>query len=194
MAVTWRATLGGVCAALTIAGASARADEPPTNPIGEWRVARGVATVRVVDCNGQYWGVIASEQTPGTDTKNPDPALRGRPTLGMPILLQMTPSRANEWSGSIYNAEDGRIYAGSISLVGPDTLQVKGCVLGILCGGENWTRVAAAPESAGGASSQSAPAKPGARDPSQARAQVSPQAQSADDICSGLVGLPRSPH
>ena len=177
-----------------LATTGARAAETPSDPTGEWRVARGVATVRIVDCNGQYWGVIASEQTPGSDTKNPDPALRGRPTLGMPILLQMTPSRANEWSGSIYNAEDGRTYSGSISLLAPDSLQIKGCVLGILCGGERWSRVAPPPATAGGVAPKSAPAAPGTRDPSQARAQVSPQTQSAEDICSGLVGLPGSPH
>jgi hypothetical protein len=29
---------------------------------------------------GRYWGVVAWEQTPGVDRKNPNPALRTRPT------------------------------------------------------------------------------------------------------------------
>ena len=182
----------GTTAALVMAAASTAANAQ-SDPAGEWRVARGVATVRIVDCGGKYWGVIASEQYPGADSKNPDRTLRGRPTLGMPILLAMAPIRANEWRGSIYNAENGHTYSGSISLIGEDTLQIKGCVMGILCGGEKWTRVASPPPNTGSAPGPT-PAGSGAREPSQARAQVSPQTQSAEEICSGLVRLPGSAH
>jgi len=69
--------------------------------------------------------------------------LRSRATLGMPILLGMTPSQSNRWDGQIYNSQDGHTYSASISLLDPNTLRVQGCFLGFLCGGENWTRVAA---------------------------------------------------
>ena len=52
----------------------------------------------------------------------------------------MHPVAPNKWSGQIYNADDGGTYASSISVAGPDTLRVEGCV-GALCGGETWTRV-----------------------------------------------------
>jgi uncharacterized protein (DUF2147 family) len=52
----------------------------------------------------------------------------------------MQPSGPNKWSGRIYNADDGSTYASSVSVAGPDTLRVEGCV-GALCGGESWTRV-----------------------------------------------------
>jgi uncharacterized protein (DUF2147 family) len=52
----------------------------------------------------------------------------------------MQPSGPNKWSGQIYHADDGGTYASSISVAGPDTLRVEGCV-GALCGGETWTRV-----------------------------------------------------
>jgi uncharacterized protein (DUF2147 family) len=116
----------------------------PPSPAGEWMVAKGEAIIRVVDCGGQYWGFVAWEQNPGSlDARNPDPALRKRPTLGMPILLGMTPRAGAQagWNGHIYNSEDGRTYDGRISLTAPDTLRVEGCVLGFLCGGENWRRV-----------------------------------------------------
>jgi uncharacterized protein (DUF2147 family) len=44
-----------------------------------------------------------------------------------------------KWSGTIYNADDGNSYAGSISISAPDALRVEGCV-GAFCGGETWTR------------------------------------------------------
>jgi uncharacterized protein (DUF2147 family) len=113
------------------------------SPTGEWMVAKGEAIIRVVDCGGQYWGFVAWEQNPGgLDAKNPNPALRSRSTLGMPILLGMTPRAGAQatWSGTIYNSEDGRSYDGRITLSAPDTLRVEGCVLGFLCGGEDWHR------------------------------------------------------
>jgi uncharacterized protein (DUF2147 family) len=113
-----------------------------SGPAGEWMVAKAEAIIRIVDCGGQYWGVVAWEKEPGgTDAKNPNPTLRSRSTLGMPILLGMRPSGQGTWSGQIYNAEDGRTYGGRISLGGADTLSVQGCVLGFLCGSEQWRRV-----------------------------------------------------
>jgi uncharacterized protein (DUF2147 family) len=114
------------------------------SPAGEWMVAKGEAIIRVVDCGGQYWGLVAWEQKPGgVDSRNPNPALRNRLTLGMPILLGMTQRAGAQatWNGQIYNSEDGRMYEGRISLTAPDTLRVEGCVLGFLCGGEDWHRV-----------------------------------------------------
>jgi len=112
---------------------------------GEWRVKEGVATIRIADCNGHLWGVVASEQTPGgVDAKNPDKTKRSRPTLGMPVLLDMTPDEdeKGKWNGHVYNAKNGKTYESSIKLASPNQLKVEGCVLGFLCGGETWTRLA----------------------------------------------------
>ena len=130
------------CAAgLTLAVSTSSASAAPS-PAGDWLVAKGEAIIRIVDCGGQYWGLVAWEKNPGgTDARNPNPALRNRPTLGMPILLGMRPSgQQSAWTGELYNSEDGRTYSGNISLRGPDTLSVQGCVLGIFCGGEEWRR------------------------------------------------------
>lgn len=114
-------------------------------PIGEWRVADGGAHIRIVDCGGVLWGVVSWEKTPGRDSENPDPAKRQRPTLGMPVLLHMTPGdRPGRWEGEVYNAENGRTYDATITLRGAQVLRVEGCALGIFCGGENWTRLAQA--------------------------------------------------
>jgi uncharacterized protein (DUF2147 family) len=124
--------LAGVCLSAGIAFA---------DPIGVWMVEKGYAKIRIENCGNSLWGVVIWEQKSGTDSKNPDPAKKGRPTLGMPVLLDMKPVDPNKWSGQIYNSEDGQTYSSNISLGGPDILQVRGCVLGFLCGGENWTRV-----------------------------------------------------
>lgn len=150
---------------MTIGGAAA------ADPTGFWLVDGGYAQVRVENCNGKMWGVVAWEQKPGgVDKNNPDPSLRSRPTLGLPVLRAMAPAKPNRWDGEIYNTEDGRIYSSNISLVDDDTLRVQGCVLGFLCGGQNWTRV-----------KSQAPAAAAPPAPKQARGKASavPQANAA---------------
>jgi uncharacterized protein (DUF2147 family) len=114
------------------------------DPTGDWRVADGVANIRVAQCNGSMWGAVAWEQTPGgRDTHNPDVSKQNRPTLGMPILIDMKKkASADIWEGRVYNAKDGQYYSSTIKPVDPDHLEIQGCVLGFLCGGETWTRVA----------------------------------------------------
>ena len=113
------------------------------DPTGDWRVADGVANIRVAQCNGNMWGVVSWEKTPGgRDKNNPDAAKQSRPTLGMPILIDMKKKPGAEaWEGQVYNAKDGQFYSSTIKTVGADQLEIQGCVLGFLCGGETWTRV-----------------------------------------------------
>ena len=114
------------------------------DPTGDWRVADGVANIRVAECNGSMWGVVAWEKTPGgRDKNNPDVSKQNRPTLGMPILIDMKKKAgADQWQGQVYNAKDGEFYSSTIKPIGSDQLEIQGCVLGFLCGGETWTRVA----------------------------------------------------
>jgi uncharacterized protein (DUF2147 family) len=115
-----------------------------TDPTGDWKVEDGVAAIRVAECNGSMWGAVAWEKTPGgLDKNNPDVSKRNRPTLGMPILIDMKKNAAgNTWAGQVYNAKDGKFYKSTIKLGNtPDELEIQGCVLGFLCGGETWTRV-----------------------------------------------------
>lgn len=126
-------------ATFLLAGHAAAAD-----PVGEWRTADGVANIRIDDCDGILWGIVSWEKDPGgVDSHNPNPAERSRPTLGLHILRAMKPTKPGLWQGEVYNAENGKTYDSRISLTSPDVLRIEGCVLGFLCGGENWTRVKA---------------------------------------------------
>jgi uncharacterized protein (DUF2147 family) len=114
------------------------------DPTGDWRVADGVANIRVAQCNGSIWGAVAWEKTPGgRDSSNPDVSKQNRPSLGMAILIDMKKKAGVDvWEGQVYNAKDGQFYSSTIKPVDPDHLEIQGCVLGFLCGGETWTRVA----------------------------------------------------
>ena len=114
---------------------------------GIWLTQAGDAKIRVGKCGGGVCGVVAwlkapidpATGKPAIDDKNPNPALARRPMIGLPLFSGMRPSGENKWSGQIYNADDGKSYASHISLTGPNTLRVEGCV-GVLCGGETWSR------------------------------------------------------
>ncbi len=115
--------------------------------VGIWLTQAGDAKVKVSRCGGGICGVIvwlkapvdAATGKPAIDDKNPNPTLARRPMIGLPLFSGMQPAGPNKWSGPIYNADDGNSYASSVSVSGPDTLRVEGCV-GALCGGETWTR------------------------------------------------------
>ncbi|KAH2775503.1 hypothetical protein KXW38_001884, partial [Aspergillus fumigatus] len=67
---------------------------------------------------------------------------QSRPTLGMPILLAMKKKPGvDAWEGQVYYAKDGQTYSSTIKPLSADQLEIQGCVLGFLCGGETWTRV-----------------------------------------------------
>jgi len=128
----------GVFSAVTTASALA------ADPTGDWRVADGVAHIRVAECNGSMWGAVVWEKDAGgVDEHNPDVSKRSRPTLGIPILINMKKKPGvDQWEGEVYNANDGKSYSSTIKPNGTDKLEVQGCVLGFLCGGETWTRIA----------------------------------------------------
>ena len=136
-----------VVLAAVLAAPSARA-QGAGEPGGIWLTQAGDARIRVSKCGGGICGVIVGLKDPidpntgkpQVDDKNPNPALKKRPMIGLPLFSGMQPTGPNKWSGQIYNADDGSSYASSVSVAAPNTLKVEGCV-GALCGGETWTRV-----------------------------------------------------
>jgi len=175
-------------------------------PIGDWVVEGAYAHVRIASCSdNKLWGIVAWEQQPNNvDKNNPDPTLRGRPTLGIPILLGMAQENPNRWDGDIYNTEDGRTYTAHISLTNPDTLRVEGCVLGFLCGGQNWTRVAVTQPASVPGRPNAQPGKPAqparttgqAPRPSRQPAGPQPAYGTIDNVCAAVAvatGLPVNP-
>lgn len=154
------------------------------SPIGDWMVNEGYAVIRIDNCDGKMWGIVAWERKAGFDTENPDPAKKGRPIIGMPILLAMAPTKPNLWEGEIYNSQNGKTYDSKISMVNETTLKLEGCVLGgWFCGGQNWTRAASLPQ--GGVNlpplTKSAPPTKGPAPTAKKGAAPAPQAPS--DVC-----------
>jgi uncharacterized protein (DUF2147 family) len=120
------------------------------DPAGTWLTETGTSRIRIADCGGALCGVVVwmkepidpETQKPRLDKFNADAARRGRPLMGVTIVIGMKPSGANQWSGEVYNAEDGKTYTGHITMQSASALKLEGCALaGLICKGQTWTRV-----------------------------------------------------
>ena len=127
--------------ALGLMASPARAADPS----GLWLTDDGTAKIKVAKCGANICGNIAwlrdpkdATGKPKTDKNNVEASKRGRPIIGLPVVLSMKPDGTDKWSGQIYNAEDGKTYAGNITLAG-NTMKVQGCV-SVFCKTKTWTR------------------------------------------------------
>ena len=95
----------------------------------------------------EYAAALAMPPEAYTDVRNPDPALRNRPMLGLQLLTLLPSVKPNVYDGEIYNPEDGNTYSGYVEMLGPDVIRLNGCVLyNIICQGQDWVRVIPEPE------------------------------------------------
>jgi uncharacterized protein (DUF2147 family) len=132
------------CAAVIIASTTAIASDPN----GVWLSADGRVKVRVTNCDGALCGTVvwlkepldAQTQRPRTDKLNPDVNKRDRPMLGLQVVQGLRPLSENEWSGLIYNADEGQSYNINLTLVGSTKLSLEGCILAAFCKVQTWTR------------------------------------------------------
>jgi uncharacterized protein (DUF2147 family) len=142
------ARFGIAVAAITMLLGTVAVHAQGAEPVGTWLTEKGDARVKVTKCGSGICGVIVGLKDPidpatghpQVDDKNPNPALRTRPVIGLSLFIGMRPSGPGRWSGQIYNADDGGTYVSHVSFAGGDALRVEGC-LGVFCGGETWRRV-----------------------------------------------------
>jgi uncharacterized protein (DUF2147 family) len=132
--------------ALTTAGALGA----EASVVGDWLVKEGYGHVRIDNCGGKMWGIVAWEKTPGFDNESPDPAKKGRPLLGTPVLLDMAPAKEpGKWTGEVYNSQNGKNYTATISLADENTLNLEGCLFtNFACLTQQWKRVTTPPAGA----------------------------------------------
>ncbi len=114
----------------------------PAKVSGIWQSESGITRVKVAPCGGGLCGHVVWQNSPSKDVYNPDPAKRERPIVGLQLVSGMKQVAPDEWSGSIYNYEDGQTYHGKVKVIGANAIQIGGCVLGgMLCQSKTWTKV-----------------------------------------------------
>lgn len=127
-----------LCAGAAYAGAS---------PVGVWYTQDKQGKVRIAPCGEKLCGVIIAGQgrngkpaAEARDEANPNPALRNRPIIGLPILRDFSPTGPGRWGGGkIYDPNTGRTYDSKLSLTAGGGLKVEGCVT-VICLTQNWTQ------------------------------------------------------
>ena len=136
------------------------ASAQPSKVMGTWLTQSGVARVKISPCadpkigalcgtvvglinpkgpNGQ---VVAPETV--TDYRNPDPALRSRKMIGMPLIwgFKATSDPNAFEDGKIYNGENGKTYSANIGLQADGKLRLRGYVGSPMFGETQvWTRI-----------------------------------------------------
>jgi uncharacterized protein (DUF2147 family) len=112
-------------------------------PYGVWRHPDNGSLVRMYECgSGLCAKIIEVRESGRKDVHNPDPAKRSRPVEGIVIMNGAQKTGEDTWEGQLYNTQNGKTYSGVITVQGPKTLELEGCVLGgLLCQGVTWSRV-----------------------------------------------------
>lgn len=95
----------------------------------------GVRLAFATEADGRIVGRIRwvrdslPDDGPALDIKNPDPSLRSRPIIGLPMVTGMRAERDGSWGdGRIYDARSGKTYRATMTLSHPDTLRIRGYV------------------------------------------------------------------
>lgn len=126
-------TAAAFALAAVSAGAVGSAD-PKLDPHGLWLRPEGGEQFSFYDCGALLCAKLVFVK------KSED-----QKAIGTVILRGAAKSGPNEWKGKLFNAADGKTYDGLITVKSPTELSLKGCLWGLLCSGETWKRVAAAP-------------------------------------------------
>jgi uncharacterized protein (DUF2147 family) len=132
---------------LLFAAATVAGDEiPPVE--GTWLSGDGDGWIDIrIDGDGLS-GVISGSpdpdpERPDKDEKNPDPALRDRPLIGLDLFSGFRYAGEGRWKGGrIYDPNSGKTYRCVVTLVDVDTLEVRGYVgVPMLGRTETWKRL-----------------------------------------------------
>jgi uncharacterized protein (DUF2147 family) len=121
--------------------------ETANSPTGIWLTQAGDAKVRISHCGAGLCGTIVWLRSRSIRRQE-----NLKSAIKMPIVhckapdhwhqyIQRDEITNNKWSGTTYNAADGKSYSSDVIAAGPRKLEVRGCVMSILCGGETWTKI-----------------------------------------------------
>jgi uncharacterized protein (DUF2147 family) len=124
--------------------------------LGVWSNEERDAKIEIFKCGEQYCGKIvwlkepnypagSKDGTPGTpklDHRNPDPALKSRPVIGLQIVRDFIFAGDSLWkNGKVYDPKNGKTYRGKMTLVSPAQLNLRGFIgFSFIGRTTSWTR------------------------------------------------------
>lgn len=98
---------------------------PTTDPRGQWVTASGNLEVDIAPCGAALCGTVTKVLANRSMSRDGAPmeAVDSRPALGMTLLKDFVPvqasegnAQANQWTGEIYNRENGKTYRCQMSM------------------------------------------------------------------------------
>jgi uncharacterized protein (DUF2147 family) len=114
----------------------------PSDVLGLWQTNGGDSRLEIFRCGEKICVKIAWLKEPNSidskdgpvgkrkvDRKNPDPALRHRPILGLQVMKGLTAKGDNRWgNGSCYDPDTGKSYKCKMHLASPGRLELRGYI------------------------------------------------------------------
>ncbi|MDQ6703960.1 MAG: DUF2147 domain-containing protein [Pseudomonadota bacterium] len=128
---------------------------PPIRPAYLWWTKDNGSIIKVAPCAAFYCGTLLWLKEPNgsggaakTDVFNEDAGKRGRPLIGIEVLIDLAPDE-NHWQGKAYNPEDGKTYDITFKVTAggaPGSKEeIRGCILKVLCKSQTFTKAQAIP-------------------------------------------------
>jgi uncharacterized protein (DUF2147 family) len=114
----------------------------PDDILGSWKTEGGKSALEFFRCGEKICGKIVWLKVPlyidsadgpvgkpKVDLKNPKPALRHRPILGLQVMNGVTATGDNRWEhGTCYDPESGNTYKCKMRLTSPHRLEIRGYI------------------------------------------------------------------
>lgn len=123
-----------LAAVLALSAAPAAAASPLE---GLWRNPKGSVVVKIAPCGEQLCGRVV-QASPKARAKAAEGGTER--LVGTTILSGITPAGANRWKGRVFLPKQNRHATGHLRLTG-NRLTVQGCLLGVICKDQTWTKV-----------------------------------------------------
>jgi uncharacterized protein (DUF2147 family) len=112
-------------ASLALPNAARAAD-----PYGVWLRSSTGTQVHFYNCGGKLCGKVVGVK---------EQSRKGE--IGKMIMRGAVKSGENTWKGDLTDVSTGKVYSGVVTLESATALNLKGCVMGLLCQGETWQKV-----------------------------------------------------
>jgi uncharacterized protein (DUF2147 family) len=129
-------------AGIALALAAAAYAQAASDAFGVWENPENKSHTEFYKCGAGVCGrIVRAVDGQKTDDKNPDPAKRSRPVVGLVILQGARQTGPASWSGSLYNRADGKTYSGTLTVKSKTAVELSGCVAAVFCKTVTFRRV-----------------------------------------------------
>lgn len=106
---------------------------------GTWRNPKNSVHVRAQPCGERMCGVVtwASDKAKADAAKGSD-----APLVGSTLFRDFVQEKPGVWRGKVYVPDIGKTFSGTISVIDPNHIEGRGCLLGTIgCKAQTWTKI-----------------------------------------------------